>query len=107
MVLQGGPCGRVDRRRTQFNDKPHLLTQVGLIFFTNHGGKSFKSESKSRFFRYLTSMSENQSEQSKIDLAKVKVDITSVNELPIANHSTEFEKIHKQLQQALTNLDGV
>jgi hypothetical protein len=52
-------------------------------------------------------MSENQSEQSKIDLAKVKVDITSVNELPIATHSTEFEKIHKQLQQALTNLDGV
>jgi hypothetical protein len=33
MVLQGGPCGRVDRRRTQFNDEPHLLIQVGLIFF--------------------------------------------------------------------------
>ncbi len=33
MVLQGGPCGRVDRRRTQFNNKPHLLIQVGLIFF--------------------------------------------------------------------------
>ena len=32
MVLQGGPCGRVDRRRTQFNNKPHLLIQVGLIF---------------------------------------------------------------------------
>jgi hypothetical protein len=25
MVLQGGPCGRVDRRRTQFNNKPNLL----------------------------------------------------------------------------------
>jgi hypothetical protein len=32
MVLQGGPCGRVDRRRTQFNHEPYLLTQVGLIF---------------------------------------------------------------------------
>jgi len=42
MVLQGGPCGRVDRRRTQFNNKPHLLIQVGLIFFVTHQGK--KSE---------------------------------------------------------------
>lgn len=52
-------------------------------------------------------MSEEQSEQSTIDLAKIKSDITSVNELPIASHSAEFEKIHKHLQQALTNLDGV
>ena len=52
-------------------------------------------------------MSEEQSEQSQIDLAKIKSDIASVNELPIASHSAEFEKIHKQLQQALTNLDGV
>ena len=34
MVLQGGPCGRVDRRRTQFNNEPYLLTQVGLILFS-------------------------------------------------------------------------
>jgi len=33
MVLQGGPCGRVDRRRTQINNEPYLLIQVGLIFF--------------------------------------------------------------------------
>jgi hypothetical protein len=33
MVLQGGPCGRVDRRRTQFNNEPYLLIQVGLIFY--------------------------------------------------------------------------
>ena len=52
-------------------------------------------------------MSEEQSEQSTIDLAKIKSDIASVNELPIASHSAEFEKIHKQLQKALTNLDGV
>jgi hypothetical protein len=27
--------------------------------------------------------------------------------LPLAEHSAEFERIHAQLQQALTNLDGV
>ena len=107
MVLQGGPCGRVDRRRTQFNNRPHLLIQVGLIFSQTTRREQAKSEPKSTLFRYLTSMSEEQSEQSKIDLAKIKSDITSVNELPIASHSAEFEKIHKQLQQALTNLDGV
>ena len=52
-------------------------------------------------------MSGEQSEQSHVDLAKIKSDITSVNELPVASHSAQFEKIHKQLQQALTNLDGV
>jgi hypothetical protein len=80
---------------------------VRLIFLHTTSGKSAKSEPKSILFRYLTSMSEEQSEQSQVDLAKIKSDITSVNELPIASHSAEFEKIHKQLQQALTNLDGV
>ena len=28
-------------------------------------------------------------------------------DLPLAEHSAEFERIHAQLQQALTNLDGV
>ena len=46
-------------------------------------------------------------DQASIDLAVVKGDITAVNALPIASHSAEFEKIHKRLQQALTNLDGV
>ena len=30
MVLQGGPCGRVDRRRTQFQITP---LKGGVIFF--------------------------------------------------------------------------
>lgn len=46
-------------------------------------------------------------DQPIIDLGKIKTDIASVKDLPISSHSTEFEKIHKQLQQALTNLDGV
>ena len=58
-------------------------------------------------FRYLILMSEEVSGQAKIDLAKIKSDLASINDLPIALHSAEFEKIHKQLQQALTNLDGV
>lgn len=44
---------------------------------------------------------------SEINLAKVKNEIQAVLDLPTATHSAEFEKIHKQLQQALTNLDGV
>jgi len=52
-------------------------------------------------------MNNEVSEQSSIDLEKIKADIASMNELPITAHSAEFEKIHKQLQQALTNLDGV
>jgi len=46
-------------------------------------------------------------DQPNIDLSLIKSDIASVNDLPISSHSEEFEKIHKQLQQALTNLDGV
>ena len=52
-------------------------------------------------------MNNEVSEQSSIDLVKIKADIASMNELPITAHSAGFEKIHKQLQQALTNLDGV
>lgn len=52
-------------------------------------------------------MSEEVSGQAKIDSAKIKSDLASINDLPIALHNAEFEKIHKQLQQALTNLDGV
>lgn len=42
-----------------------------------------------------------------VELAKLKEQIIAVNNLPLAQHSSEFEKIHSQLQQALTNLDGV
>ena len=50
MVLQGGPCGRVDRRRTQFNNKPHLLIQVGLIFFPNPPVKKVLKVSQNQGF---------------------------------------------------------
>ncbi|MGI9195185.1 MAG: hypothetical protein ACR2IO_02090 [Candidatus Nanopelagicus sp.] len=52
-------------------------------------------------------MNQEVNDQSSIDLNKVKSDIAAINNLPISSHSEEFEKIHKQLQQALTNLDGV
>jgi len=52
-------------------------------------------------------MDQGMNEQVNIDLTKIKSDFTSIKDLPIASHSTEFEKIHKHLQQALTNLDGV
>jgi hypothetical protein len=52
-------------------------------------------------------MDQELEDQVSIDLTVVKSDIAVVNALPIASHSAEFEKIHKQLQQALTNLDGV
>ena len=46
-------------------------------------------------------------DQIEIDLAKMKERVKAVNDLPLAEHSAEFERIHTQLQQALTNLDGV
>jgi hypothetical protein len=47
------------------------------------------------------------SEQVGADLVKLKADIIAANNLPLNQHSNEFEKIYIQLQQALTNLDGV
>lgn len=47
------------------------------------------------------------SELVGVELVKLKEQIIAVNNLPLAQHSSEFEKIHFQLQQALTNLDGV
>ncbi len=52
-------------------------------------------------------MNQDMNDHQSIDLDKIKSAITSINDLPISSHSTEFEKIHKQLQHALTNLDGV
>jgi hypothetical protein len=46
-------------------------------------------------------------DQIEIDLAKIKERVKAVNDLPLTEHSAEFERIHAQLQQALTNLDGV
>jgi hypothetical protein len=45
--------------------------------------------------------------ENPIDLNQIKSMINSMGNLPISAHSAEFEKIHQQLQQALTNLDGV
>jgi hypothetical protein len=45
--------------------------------------------------------------ENPIDLNQIKSMINSMSSLPISAHSAEFEKIHQQLQQALTNLDGV
>jgi hypothetical protein len=45
--------------------------------------------------------------QLNVDLVKIRERIAAVKNLPLAEHSNEFEKIHQQLQQALTNLDGV
>jgi hypothetical protein len=52
-------------------------------------------------------MTDDQNNQQGVNLEEVKAKISAVNDLPISSHSIEFEKIHKQLQQALTNLDGV
>ena len=52
-------------------------------------------------------MNQDMNDQQSNDLDQIKSAIASINELPISSHSFEFEKIHKQLQQALTNLDGV
>ncbi len=60
------------------------------------------------FFRYLTHMSEEiLPGENAIDLNQIKSMINSMSNLPISAHSAQFEKIHQQLQQALTNLDGV
>jgi len=45
--------------------------------------------------------------ENPIDLNQIKSMINSMSNLPISAHSAEFEKIHQQLQQALTKLDGV
>ena len=44
---------------------------------------------------------------SDVDLVKIKDQISEIKDLQIEQHSDEFEKIHSQLKQALTNLDGV
>jgi len=42
-----------------------------------------------------------------VDLEQLRVKINKLNELDLSQHSVEFELLHKQLQQALANLDGV
>ena len=42
-----------------------------------------------------------------VDLEQLRVKINKLNELDLAQHSAQFELLHKQLRQALANLDGV
>ena len=51
--------------------------------------------------RYLISMDE------VIDLEQLRLKISKLNELDLSQHSAQYELLHKQLQQVLTNLDGV
>ena len=59
-------------------------------------------------FRYRRLMSdESLVQQIAVDLEQLKSKIASINNLPLSDHSGEFEKVHQLLQQALSNLDGV
>jgi hypothetical protein len=50
---------------------------------------------------------ESMVQQITVDLEQLKSEIASINNLPISEHSGEFEKVLQLLQQALSNLDGV
>jgi len=59
-------------------------------------------------FRYRRLMSdESLVQQIAVDLEQLKSKIAAINNLPLSDHSGEFEKVHQFLQQALSNLDGV
>ena len=42
-----------------------------------------------------------------VDLEQLRLKINQLKQLDLSQHSAEFEILHKQLQQALANLDGV
>jgi hypothetical protein len=46
-------------------------------------------------------------QQIAVDLEQLKSKIAAINNLSVSDHSSEFEKVHQLLQQALSNLDGV
>jgi hypothetical protein len=52
-------------------------------------------------------MNQEVNDKPGVDLAQIRSDIAAINDLPTLSHSAAFEIIHKQLQQALANLDGV
>lgn len=41
------------------------------------------------------------------EIEDLKVRIAKVSEKDISSHPSEFEQIHRLLQQALSNLDGI
>jgi hypothetical protein len=43
----------------------------------------------------------------KINLEEVKARISEVNQKPLDTHSQEFESIHTDLVQALSEIDGL
>ena len=51
-------------------------------------------------------MSESQNSE-KIDLEEIKTRISEVNQKPLDTHSQEFEGIHSDLVQALSEIDGL
>jgi hypothetical protein len=51
-------------------------------------------------------MSESENVQG-INLEEVKTRISEVNQKPLDTHSQEFENIHSDLVQALSEIDGL
>jgi hypothetical protein len=43
----------------------------------------------------------------RVDLEEVKARISAVNQMPLDTHSQEFENIHSDLVQALSEIDGL
>ena len=41
------------------------------------------------------------------DISAIKVRISNISQLDLAQHNEAFEEIHILLQQALSNLDGI
>jgi len=57
-------------------------------------------------YRYLMN-DESLVQQIAVDLEQLKSRIAAINNMPLSDHSGEFEKVNQLLQQALSNLDGV
>jgi|LauGreDrversion4_2_1035121.scaffolds.fasta_scaffold137141_3 hypothetical protein len=51
-------------------------------------------------------MSESHNSE-RIDLEEIKIRISEVNQKPLDTHSQEFEGIHSDLVQALSEIDGL
>lgn len=83
------------------------MSSGGAYFLFHLEQNRLKKAAKLNVFRYLSAMENEQSNTQAINLAQIKQQIKSINDLPISQHSDQFEQIHGSLQKALTNLDGV
>ena len=79
----------------------------GGAYFFHLAQNRLKKAAKLNVFRYLSAMENEQSNTQAINLEQIKQQINSIYDLPISQHSDQFEQIHGSLQKALTNLDGV